>query len=46
MVRLIKRYGGGSRKLYDTETSRYLSLDELAELGDQGSVDGFGLGCI
>lgn len=32
MVRLIKRYGGGSRKLYDTEESRYVSLDELAVL--------------
>lgn len=31
MVRLIKRYGGGSRKLYDTEESRYVSLDEIAE---------------
>ncbi len=30
MVRLIKRYGGGSRKLYDTEESRYVSLDEVA----------------
>lgn len=30
MVRLIKRYGGGSRKLYDTEESRYVSLDEIA----------------
>ena len=29
MVRLIKRYE--SRKLYDTEESRYVSLDELAE---------------
>jgi len=29
MVRLIKRYGGGSRKLYDTEESRYVSLDEV-----------------
>jgi len=28
MVRLIKRYE--SRKLYDTEESRYVSLDELA----------------
>jgi len=28
MIRLIKRYG--SRKLYDTEESRYVSLDELA----------------
>ena len=27
MVRLIKRYG--SRKLYDTEESRYVSLEEL-----------------
>ena len=32
MVRLIKRYGGGSRKLYDTGASRYLALDELAAL--------------
>jgi polyhydroxyalkanoate synthesis repressor PhaR len=30
MVRLVKRYGGGSRKLYDTEESRYVSLDEIA----------------
>ena len=29
MVRLIKRYG--SRKLYDTEESRYVSLEEIAE---------------
>jgi polyhydroxyalkanoate synthesis repressor PhaR len=29
MVRLIKRYE--SRKLYDTEESRYVSLDEMAE---------------
>ena len=29
MIRLIKRYGGGSRKLYDTEESRYVSLDEI-----------------
>ncbi len=28
MIRLIKRYG--SRKLYDTEESRYVSLDQLA----------------
>ena len=28
MIRLIKRYG--SRKLYDTEESRYVSLDERA----------------
>jgi polyhydroxyalkanoate synthesis repressor PhaR len=32
MIRLIKRYGGGSRKLYDTGESRYVSLDELARL--------------
>jgi polyhydroxyalkanoate synthesis repressor PhaR len=30
MIRLIKRYGGGSRKLYDTEESRYVGLDEIA----------------
>lgn len=30
MLRLIKRYGGGSRKLYDTEESRYVSLEEIA----------------
>jgi len=30
VVRLVKRYGGGSRKLYDTEESRYVSLDEVA----------------
>jgi polyhydroxyalkanoate synthesis repressor PhaR len=30
MIRLIKRYGGGSRKLYDTEESRYVSLEEIA----------------
>ncbi|HSM50991.1 MAG TPA: polyhydroxyalkanoate synthesis regulator DNA-binding domain-containing protein [Thermoanaerobaculia bacterium] len=29
MIRLIKRYE--SRKLYDTEESRYVALDELAE---------------
>ena len=28
MIRVVKRYG--SRKLYDTEESRYVSLDELA----------------
>ena len=32
MARLIRRYGGGSRKLYDTEASRYVSLDEVAGL--------------
>jgi len=30
MARQVKRYGGGSRKLYDTEESRYVSLDEVA----------------
>lgn len=30
MIRMIKRYGGGSRKLYDTEESRYISLEEIA----------------
>ncbi len=29
MIRLVKRYG--SRKLYDTEESRYVSLDEIRE---------------
>lgn len=28
-MRIIKRYGGGSRKLYDTVESRYVSLDEI-----------------
>jgi polyhydroxyalkanoate synthesis repressor PhaR len=36
MVRLIKRYGGGSRKLYDTEESRYVSHDEVAGLVRSG----------
>ena len=34
MVRLIKRYE--SRKLYDTEESRYVSLDEIASWVRQG----------
>ena len=34
MVRLIKRYE--SRKLYDTEESRYVSLDQIAEWVRQG----------
>jgi polyhydroxyalkanoate synthesis repressor PhaR len=29
MIRVVKRYG--SRKLYDTEESRYVSLEELAD---------------
>ena len=36
MVRLIRRYGGGSRKLYDTEESRYASLEELGQWVRQG----------
>ena len=34
MVRLIKRYE--SRKLYDTEESRYVSLDQIADWVRQG----------
>ena len=34
MIRLIKRYG--SRKLYDTEESRYVSLDEIGAWVRQG----------
>lgn len=34
MIRLIKRYG--SRKLYDTEESRYVSLEELGKWIRQG----------
>jgi polyhydroxyalkanoate synthesis repressor PhaR len=30
MIRLIKRYGGSSRKLYDTEESRYVALEDLS----------------
>jgi len=29
MIRVVKRYG--SRKLYDTEESRYVSLDEIGD---------------
>jgi polyhydroxyalkanoate synthesis repressor PhaR len=29
MNRVITRYGGGSRKLYDTTDSRYISLDDI-----------------
>ncbi len=36
MVRLIKRYGGGSRKLYDTEESRYVGLDDIAAFVRRG----------
>ena len=34
MVRLIKRYG--SRKLYDTEESRYVSLEEIGDFVRRG----------
>jgi polyhydroxyalkanoate synthesis repressor PhaR len=34
MIRLIKRYG--SRKLYDTEESRYVSLEEIGQWVRQG----------
>ena len=30
MIRLVKRYGGTSRKLYDTEESRYVSLEDIS----------------
>lgn len=30
MARQVTRYGGGSRKLYDTEDSRYVSLEDIA----------------
>jgi polyhydroxyalkanoate synthesis repressor PhaR len=30
MIRLITRYGGTSRKLYDTEESRYISLEDIS----------------
>ena len=56
MVRLVKRYGGGSRKLYDTEESRYISLDEVAgwvrkgqlptELDAEGIGSAIRRGCI
>ena len=36
MIRLIKRYG--SRKLYDTEESRYISLDEVASWIREGQM--------
>jgi polyhydroxyalkanoate synthesis repressor PhaR len=34
VIRLIKRYG--SRKLYDTEESRYVSLNEIGDFVRQG----------
>jgi len=38
MTRVIKRYRGGSRKLYDTADSRYISLDEIPDLIRRGDV--------
>ena len=38
MIRMIKRYGGGSRKLYDTEESRYVSLEEICTWVREGQV--------
>jgi polyhydroxyalkanoate synthesis repressor PhaR len=36
MTRRITRYRGGSRKLYDTSESRYISFDEIADLIRRG----------
>lgn len=36
MIRLIKRYG--SRKLYDTEESRYIALDDIAAWIREGQM--------
>src|SRR5512135_3810271 len=38
MTRVITRYRGGSRKLYDTSESRYISLEEIPELIRRGDV--------
>lgn len=38
MTRVIKRYRGGSRKLYDTADSRYISLDEIPGLIREGDL--------
>lgn len=38
MTRVITRYRGGSRKLYDTAQSRYISLDEIPDLIRRGDV--------
>jgi polyhydroxyalkanoate synthesis repressor PhaR len=38
MTRVITRYRGGSRKLYDTAESRYISLDEIPNLIRRGEV--------
>src|SRR5512142_2767174 len=34
MIRVVKRYG--SRKLYDTEESRYVSLEEIGDWSRDG----------
>ena len=36
MTRVITRYRGGSRKLYDTGESRYISLEEIPDLIRRG----------
>jgi len=36
MTRIITRYRGGSRKLYDRRESRYISLDEIPALIRRG----------
>jgi polyhydroxyalkanoate synthesis repressor PhaR len=38
MTRVITRYRGGSRKLYDTAESRYISLEEIPDLIRRGEV--------
>lgn len=38
MPRVITRYRGGSRKLYDTTDSRYISLEEIPGLIRDGEV--------
>jgi polyhydroxyalkanoate synthesis repressor PhaR len=38
MTRVITRYRGGSRKLYDTAESRYISLEEIPGLIRRGDV--------
>jgi polyhydroxyalkanoate synthesis repressor PhaR len=38
MTRQITRYRGGSRKLYDTTESRYISLEEIPGLIRRGDV--------
>lgn len=38
MARVITRYRGESRKLYDTTDSRYISLDEIPQMIRRGEV--------